>query len=137
MVYADLTYVDESGATFTGVEAASAIGSDCIFGTATSDPVLPGCNSEALAVLACFVSGCPDETVDALAACVAGCTQDATGLSDECVACTGDVVACGAAFCTGDCAANTNAPACLQCRLDNGCTCGFQDCSGLPQDGCP
>jgi hypothetical protein len=140
-VYANLTYIDDAGATFTGDEAAAAIGSDCIFGTEVSTPPLPGCGAEASAVLTCFPSGCPDETINALADCVAACVQDATaevsapGLSDECVACTGDTVACGAAFCTTACVADTNAPQCIQCRCDNDCIQEFDACSGLPSGG--
>ena len=133
-VYAGLTYTDEDGATFTGTAASAAIGSDCIFGTDTSDPVLAGCGDEAFAVVSCFPN-CDDAITQALADCVAQCTQDATGLSEECMACTGDTVACGAAFCTSQCVANTNAPPCIQCRCDNDCTPAFDRCSGLPSGG--
>jgi hypothetical protein len=139
-VYDNLTYTDEDGVTYTGDEAASAIGSDCIFGTTSSDPVLAGCGDQALAVLGCF-PGCDDATIQALADCVAQCTQDATatasppGLSDECVSCTGDTVACGAAFCTNLCVADTNAPECIQCRCENNCIPAFDLCSGLPSGG--
>ena len=133
-VYADLTYTDDAGAMFTGPDAASAIGSDCIFGTKQSDPLLEGCGEESGEVIACFATGCPDEVVQAAADCVAQCTQDATGLSDECVTCTGDTVACGAAFCTGACVADTDAPGCIECRCANNCIQDFDSCSGLPSD---
>ena len=133
-VYANLTYTDEDGNTFTGTEASAAIGSDCIFGTETSDPVLPGCGDEAFAVVSCFPNCEPSVTL-ALADCVAQCTQDATGLSEECVACTGETVACGAAFCTSQCVADTNAQVCIDCRCENGCTPDFDVCSGLPSSG--
>jgi hypothetical protein len=133
-VYEDLTYTDEDGNTFTGTDAASAIGSDCIFGTETSVPVLPGCGDQAFAVVSCFPS-CDQPTIDALATCVAMCTQDATGLSTECMACTGATVACGAAFCTSQCVSDTNAPICIECRCDNGCTPDFDECTGLPSSG--
>lgn len=48
------------GKMFTGRDAASAIGIDCMFGAETSDPPLEGCTTEALAVLNCFPN-CPDE----------------------------------------------------------------------------
>lgn len=140
MVYANLTYVDDAGTTFTGTEAAAAMGSDCIFGTSNSDPLLPGCGDEARSVVACFPS-CDDGTIQTLSDCVAQCVQDGTaeasppGLSDECVACTGATVACGAAFCTGVCVADTNAPACIDCRCLNGCTPDFDECTGLPSSG--
>jgi hypothetical protein len=134
-VYEDLTYTDAQGIIYTGTEAASAIGSDCIFGSADSDPVLAGCGTEAGNVVACFSGGCDQPTIDALATCVAMCTQDATGLSDECMACTGDTVACGAAFCTSQCVSDTEAAICIDCRCDNGCTPDFDECSGLPSSG--
>ena len=132
-VYADLTYTDDAGETFTGADASSAIGSDCIFGTKQSDPLLTGCGKEAGNVISCFPN-CPQETIDTAADCVAQCTQDATGLSDECVACTGETVACGAAFCTLECVADSNAPACIDCRCANNCIQSFDACSGLPSD---
>jgi hypothetical protein len=134
-VYEDLTYTDAQGIIYTGTEAASAIGSDCIFGSADSDPVLAGCGTEAGNVVACFSGGCDQPTIDALATCVAMCTQDATGLSDECMACTGDTVACGAAFCTSQCVSDTEATICVDCRCNNGCTPDFDECTGLPSSG--
>ena len=139
-VYADLEYINGGGDTFTGADAASEIGSDCIFGAATSVPVLPGCGATSAAVLNCFPN-CPAETIQAAADCVADCTQQATieasppGLSDECVGCTGDTVACGAAFCTNVCVSDTNSPACISCRCDNNCIQSFDECSGLPSGG--
>jgi hypothetical protein len=133
-VYADLTYTNEAGETFTGTDASSEIGSDCIFGTETSDPVLPGCGDEAFLVVSCFPN-CDEPTIQAAADCVAQCTQDATGLSAECMACTGATVACGAAYCTGVCISDTNAPECIQCRCENNCIQAFDECSGLPSDG--
>ena len=99
--YEDLTYTDEDGVMYTGTEAASAIRSDCIFGTKTSDPVLDGCGAEAFDVISCFPN-CDQATIDTLATCVAMCTQDATGLSDEFMACTGATAACRKAFCIPD-----------------------------------
>ena len=146
-VYEDLVYTDCDGVTFTGDDAASAIGSDCILGTtdpvlcpAGSVPPIPGCGAEAGMVLGCFPN-CPQETIDTAAACVAKCVQDATvevaspGLTDECVACTGETVACGAAFCTDVCISNSEAPGCITCRCDNNCIQSFDTCSGLPSDG--
>ncbi|MGB5695540.1 MAG: hypothetical protein WBM46_07815 [Polyangiales bacterium] len=134
MVYDNLTFVDAAGITYTGTEAASAIGSDCIFGSAASTPPLSGCATQAGAVLGCFPR-CDQSVINALADCVAGCTQEATGLSTGCMSCTGDTVACGAAFCTTQCVSDTNAPACIQCRCDNDCIQSFDTCSGLPSGG--
>ncbi|MGD8607183.1 MAG: hypothetical protein PVH21_07820 [Myxococcales bacterium] len=129
--YASLTYTDADGVDYTGVEAASAIGSDCIFGSSTSTPALTGCANEAYLVLGCFPN-CDDATIQILADCVAQCVQDVTGLSSDCVACTGDTVACGAAFCTNVCVSDTNSPECVGCRCDNNCIQAYDDCTGLP-----
>lgn len=133
-VYAELTYTDDDGNTFSGTDASAAIGADCIFGTETSDPLLEGCGAESGVVIVCFPN-CEPSVTQALADCVAQCTQDATGLSTECMACTGGTVACGAASCTRQCVADTNAPICIDCRCDNNCTPDFDDCSGLPSGG--
>ncbi len=139
-VYANLEFINGAGDTFTGADASSEIGGDCIFGSASSVPVLAGCGSQSAAVIGCFPN-CPADTIQAAADCVADCTQMATieasppWLSDECVACTGDTVACGAAFCTNLCVSDTNAPACIDCRCENNCIQDFDTCSGLPGDG--
>jgi hypothetical protein len=143
-VYEGLEYTDLQGNTFTGDEAASVIGSHCIGlspGEANLPPSVTDCVAQAAAVLACPGGVCPQETIDALANCVATCTQDSTvalsppGLSDDCVSCTGDTVACGAANCVAECSGDTNAPACIQCRCDNNCIQEFDACSGLPSGG--
>jgi len=140
MVYANLEYTDEEGVVTTGPDAASAIGSDCIFGSDDSVPPLVGCGDLSLAVLACFPN-CEPEVIAAAASCVAQCTQDATatasppGLSDDCVSCTGETVACGAAFCTDLCISNTDDPACVECRCNNNCIPCFDLCTGLEPDG--
>jgi len=139
-VYANLEYTTGAGDTFTGPDAASEIGGDCIFGAPSSTPALAGCGAEAAAVIGCFPN-CPADIIQAAADCVADCTQMATieaappGLSDECVACTGDTVACGAAFCTNLCVSDTNSDECIGCRCDNNCIQDFDACSGLPGDG--
>ena len=139
-VYEELVYKDCDGVTHMGDDASSAIGSDCISGCNKSEPPLAGCGVLAGNVISCFPN-CPAETILAAAECVAECTQTATaevappGLSDDCVACTGATVACGAAFCTTVCVSDTNAPPCIECRCENGCTSGFDTCSGLPPDG--
>jgi hypothetical protein len=140
-VYAELTFINDDGIESSGSAAASAIGSQCIFGSPASVPAVTGCSPEALDVLSCFARGCPDDTIEALATCVALCTQDTTaeiappGLSSECTGCTGATVACGAAFCTNLCASDTNAPDCIACRCENNCIQGFDACSGLPSGG--
>lgn len=133
-VYENLAYTDEDGKMFTGRDAASAIGIDCMFGAETSEPPLEGCTTEVLAVLNCFPN-CADEVIPPLATCVAGCTEDATGLSTECSKCTGDATACLLGFCTNLCLDDTNAPACIECRCNNNCFQSFDACSGLPSAG--
>lgn len=138
-VYADLTYKDKNGVSSSGSAAASAIASDCVFGSGVSVPPLPGCSNEALAVLACGAA-CPPATLNALTVCVEGCQQDAidtiTGsmLTEGCEACYGASVSCSAANCATFCA-NPNAPACVECRCVEDCTPGFDRCSGLPASG--
>lgn len=170
MAYDNLTYTNDIGDTFTGTDAASEIGSDCIFGSGSAppslaDPRLDGCGIEAGRVIGCFPN-CPDcnqeappatcgqacttnedcglgftcsdgacnDAVQVAAVCVAECTQTATGLSDDCVSCTGTSVACGSAFCTTVCVADTNAPVCIDCRCANNCIQCNDICTGLPSD---
>jgi hypothetical protein len=165
-VYDNLVYTNEAQETFTGTEAASEIGGDCIFGSETSDPPLNGCPLDAGRVIGCFpncpscsdpeppatcgqgcaafdecgegftcVDGTCTDAVQAAADCVARCTQEATGLSDECVSCTGTAVACGAAFCTNVCVSDPNAQVCIDCRCANNCTQCNDICTGLPPSG--
>ncbi|MBW2506996.1 MAG: hypothetical protein JRE81_00045 [Deltaproteobacteria bacterium] len=131
--YESLEYMDDQGTLLTCIDAAAAIGEDCIFGSPQSEPPLGGCAAEAGSVLACFPN-CPAEVIDALGACIDFCTAEATGLSSSCVDCYGEAVACGAAFCTPYCVADVNSPACVACRIDNGCIPGFDSCTGLPGD---
>lgn len=142
-VYESLSYTNLLGETFTGDEAAAEIGSHCI-GLAVSEANLPdgveSCLAEAGGVLGC-APACPNDTILALANCVATCTKEATaalsppGLDDNCVSCTGDTVACGAAACVRECSGDTNAAACIECRCDNNCIQEFDECSGLPPGG--
>jgi hypothetical protein len=140
-VYECLEFTDGKGEEHSGTDASSAIGSECVRGSTSSDPPIEGCGGETLDVVACFPT-CPDATVQALADCVRDCTQDTTaelcppGLTDDCVECTGATVACGAAFCTNACVADTTAQGCIDCRCDNGCTPEFVVCSGIPSDDC-
>lgn len=139
-VYDALVYINADGEEFTGDEASSQMGSDCILGSPESQPSLAGCGLQAGLVIGCFPN-CPDATIQEAADCVAACVQDATaevappGLSDECVSCTGDTVACGAAFCTNLCINDPNADACIECRCENNCIQEFDICSGLPPGG--
>lgn len=139
-VYANLDFADGQGNVLSGTEAATAIGNACVRGSLSSIPPIEGCGTETFDLIACFPN-CPTEIIDELAACVAQCSDDTIaeasppGLSNACVACTGDRVACDAAFCTAACVADQTAPACINCRCDNGCTQEFDRCSGLPPSG--
>lgn len=72
--------------------------------------------------------------------CVAGCAADIItevsppGLSEACLGCYGTTVACGAAFCLSECAANPDATGCIECRCNNNCIQCFDVCSGLEGD---
>jgi len=141
-VYDQLEFTNSKGETTTGTDASSAIGSECVRGSNVSDPPIAGCGAETFAVISCL-GNCPQETIDALATCVEACTRDTiaeiTGgdtLSDECLSCTGATVACGAAFCTPPCVADTTAQGCIDCRCEEGCTPAFIVCSGIPSTDC-
>jgi hypothetical protein len=140
-VYAELEFVNSKGQASSGTAAASAIGSECVRGSSSSVPPVTGCGPQTLDVVACFPN-CPQPTIDALATCVEECTagtiEEITGstLSEACVECYGATVACGAAFCTGQCVADTTAQICIDCRCDNDCTPNFVICSGIPSTDC-
>lgn len=138
-VYEALTYTNESDATFDGIDAASEIAGDCVFGTTSSTPALPGCGDQAIAVLACM-SDC-DGIIAELATCVEECQDDAinevTGmsLSADCQVCYGATVACGAAFCAFMGCADPASQACIDCQCRFNCSQDFDTCSGLPSTG--
>jgi hypothetical protein len=133
MTYESLEYIDSDGMFWTCIDAAAAIGTDCVFGSPQSEPPLEGCSAEASAVIACFPN-CPEEVIETFGTCVAFCIAGATGLSSGCASCYGEAAACGAAFCTFACAGDLNSPSCVACRVENGCIPGFDTCSGLPDD---
>jgi len=140
-VYAELEFTNSKGEMTTGTDASSAIGSECVRGSESSKPPVAGCGGETSDVIACFPN-CDPPIVDALADCVTQCTGDTieriTGsrLSEDCLACTGETVACGAVFCTSECVADTTAQVCIDCRCANDCTPQFVICSGIPSDDC-
>ncbi|MGB8330105.1 MAG: hypothetical protein WCE62_08240 [Polyangiales bacterium] len=143
-VYAALEYTDKIGIESSGAAAASAIASDCVFGSTVSvPPLVPGCNKQALAVLACAgnAAGCPQATIAALTVCVQECQADAintitgSNLTAGCEACYSESVACSASLCADSNCANPNSPMCIECRCIEDCTPGFDRCSGLPASG--
>ena len=138
-VYECLEFTDSDGQMHTGTDAATAISHECIYGSMDSIPPVEGCPTETLDVLACYPQ-CPEETIQALSDCVSGCTQETTealcppGLSDGCVACSGDSAACTMAFCAPQCVADMTSEVCVECRCDNSCSETFETCSGLPSE---
>jgi len=140
-VYEDLTYTDTDGGTNTGSDAASAIASDCVFGG--PDTVPPeGCADLAGAVVVCAITmSCTPEQIADLTNCVGACAQDTiesiTGsrLSDDCGDCYSESVACSAANCATSGCSNPSSTPCIECRCVEGCTPGFDTCSGLEATG--
>ena len=142
--YDQLEYTSGTGVEESGSDAASAIASDCVFGNFGSPtPSSSGCGTEAGFVVACAITpaGCDDETIDALTNCVVDCTQSTieefTGsqLTQECADCYGESVTCSAENCAAAGCTNPTSTTCIQCRCDEGCTPGFDVCSGLPPSG--
>jgi len=141
-VYADLVFTNDDGDTTTGSDAASAIASDCVFGSGLSDPTLRGCADLAGEVVVCAISNtCTPAQVQALSDCVESCMQNAimevTGsmLTAECGACYSASVSCSAELCATSGCSNPTSSDCVQCRCDNDCTPGFDRCSGLAPSG--
>lgn len=144
-VYADLEYVDGGSnppVTTTGPAAASAIASDCVFGSPNSTPPLTGCGALASEIIQCAIPGnCTPAQVQALSDCVENCMQDAimevTGsmLTAECGACYSASVSCSAEKCATSGCSNPTSTSCITCRCENDCTPGFDRCSGLPPSG--
>jgi hypothetical protein len=140
-VYEKLTYTNTDGESSSGSAAASAIASDCVFGG--PDTVPPeGCGELAAIVVVCAASGtCTPKMVQDLTECVGQCAQDTiediTGsrLSDGCGACYSESVACSAAKCATSGCSNPTSTECVECRCVEGCTPGFDTCSGLPASG--
>ncbi len=60
------------------------------------------------------------------------CIQDETGLSDACVACFGEINACGMSKCLALCF-NPSSPECTAC-IDANCMPAFEEYPGLEAD---
>ena len=141
-VYAELEYTVDDGIMESGSVAASAIASDCVFGSTNSTPNNPGCEDQAGAVLACAIANnCTADDIQTLTTCVEDCQQELimeiTGstLSDECNACYGASVSCSAALCATSGCSNPTSSQCIECRCVNGCSPDFDTCSGLAPSG--
>jgi hypothetical protein len=140
-VYAGVEYTNVEG-SFTGTKAVSEIGSDCVLGNSQNEA--PNLTSIGCAMFVGFVLADPsDENIENLANCVVDCiVEQPVDLSEGCLDCYGKTVACGAAFCAGKCADDTDDPACIACRCGDisgvNCVEDFDTCSGLePNTTCP
>ena len=71
--------------------------------------------------------------------CITECVEETVdGLSAECSACYGELERCGLeSFCRIQCQLNNCSRSCLDCLDLAGCIEEFEDCRGLPGDGCP
>jgi hypothetical protein len=82
----------------------------------------------------CYLQAAKDD--ESQAACVAPCIMEAVTapkmLSDSCIECYVEDVACARDLCFGQCGLTPGSPLCAQCRADNGCASAFYACSGLP-----
>lgn len=136
-VFEAATYTNAGNETFTGDDAVAEVGGDCVLGSPSL--VSNGCGAETGAALA----NPTDENIGALVTCVEVCiAEQGFDLTAECMSCYGASVSCGAAFCTGPCASDVNAPACIECRCggnaaDANCFGDFDVCSGLVRDPDP
>jgi hypothetical protein len=70
--------------------------------------------------------------------CVDACVEsNVEGLSTQCARCYGALERCGRdAICFESCSLNTCSVFCLDCLEAAGCISGFEECRGLPGDGC-
>ena len=63
--------------------------------------------------------------------CTVDCLMMAAGIDQPCAQCFADRVDCTISNCVGECIADSNAPECVQCQIDNNCTSNFDTCSGI------
>jgi hypothetical protein len=81
--------------------------------------------------LSCFAQGGDEATqIQCNLSCVTTATDPDP--SSACIGCYLESVACARENCLDQCLSDPTAPACIQCRADEGCTGGFYTCSGLP-----
>lgn len=77
----------------------------------------------------CLVASCLNE--EDQEGCTADCIVEELGTTPECSACYGASGACSAENCLTECISDGDAPECVQCQFENGCTPAFFACSGL------
>ncbi|MEO6603692.1 MAG: hypothetical protein ABIQ16_27660 [Polyangiaceae bacterium] len=82
----------------------------------------------------CYLQAAQDDASQA--ACVSPCIMQKVtspkALSDSCVDCYVEDVACARDKCFAQCGLTPGSPDCAKCRVDNGCASTFYGCSGLP-----
>ena len=130
-VYAHLDYTDRDGNTRSGMDAATAVATDCP-SPIPRFPMSRVCTEETVAVLSEPSPG----SVEALSECVESCVGDVinaiTGesLTPNCVECYARLASCQTAYCTGACALDRDDPQCFGCNIVTGCAQEFFACSG-------
>lgn len=81
--------------------------------------------------LSCFAQGGDEqEQLMCNMTCITGMTDPDP--SSACIGCYLESVACARINCQQQCIADPTSDVCVQCRIDEGCTPGFFECSGLP-----
>lgn len=77
------------------------------------------------------------------AACIATCVNSALTdakakpLSEDCMGCYINDIACARDKCLMPCALNPGGEECALCRIEKGCVAAFYECSGLPVPSLP
>lgn len=81
----------------------------------------------------CFLANMSDN--EAIAECTLECVKEREDPdpSDACLACYLQSVDCARVNCLAPCVEDPAGQACVQCRIEAGCTAGFYTCSGLPE----
>ncbi|MGB5810522.1 MAG: hypothetical protein WBG86_08335 [Polyangiales bacterium] len=125
-VRANVTYTNDNG-SFVGVEALTAMSSDCLCGNA---PFLTpaGCALEVSQVLADATLLTRAELTNCLGRCMVEQSADVLGLPAGCPFCFGEERTCAIASCADPCEAGLGCEACL---CSAGCPDQFWNCSGF------
>ncbi|MBT8452233.1 MAG: hypothetical protein KJO40_09735 [Deltaproteobacteria bacterium] len=85
-----------------------------------------------------FVCAASIGNATAYGECVEGCVSERVpALSTDCAGCYGDLESCGlASLCRFQCQGSTCSTLCLDCLNGADCLTAFEECRGLPGDGC-
>lgn len=82
------------------------------------------------AASSCYIAASGD--VDATSDCVLDeARMVSPDLSEECLRCFANNVACSADMCLAECVNDSTVPACTDCRLEKGCRPAFFVCAGI------